>query len=111
MKRLYKSSTNRKIMGVCGGLAEYFNIDPVIIRAVFLILAFVYEFGFVAYIVLGLLLPYDYEVERDQQSGTRKAKAYRPKTKEFRWGTYEKNEKRKDVTPDKTFNKDDWSNF
>lgn len=31
-KRLYKSSTNRMLTGVCGGIAEYFNIDPTIVR-------------------------------------------------------------------------------
>lgn len=33
-KRLYRSRTNRMIWGVCGGLAEYFNIDPVIVRII-----------------------------------------------------------------------------
>ncbi len=34
-KRLYRSTDDRMIAGVCGGLAEYFNIDPVIIRIIF----------------------------------------------------------------------------
>ena|ERR1017187_9763208 len=37
-KRLYRSSTERKIAGVCGGLAEYFDIDPVIMRLIFVFL-------------------------------------------------------------------------
>jgi phage shock protein C len=37
-KRLYRSSTERKIAGVCGGLAEYFDVDPVIVRLIFIFL-------------------------------------------------------------------------
>ena len=37
-KRLYRSRTDRMIAGVCGGLAEYFNIDPVIIRIIAVVL-------------------------------------------------------------------------
>ena len=37
-KKLRKSATNKKLAGVCGGLGEYFNVDPVIFRAIFLIL-------------------------------------------------------------------------
>ena len=39
-KRLYRSNRNKMICGVCGGVAEYFNIDPTIVRLVFAILAF-----------------------------------------------------------------------
>ena len=39
-KKLYRSRKNKKIAGVCGGLAEYFNIDPTILRIVFVILTF-----------------------------------------------------------------------
>ena len=38
MKRLYRSTTDAKIAGVCAGLGEYFNIDPTIIRVIFFIL-------------------------------------------------------------------------
>lgn len=34
MKRLYRSRSDRKIAGICGGLAEYFNIDPTLIRLI-----------------------------------------------------------------------------
>ena len=40
MKQVYISETNRKIAGVCGGIGEYFEIDPVLIRVLFLILFF-----------------------------------------------------------------------
>jgi len=59
MKRLYRSRTDRKIAGVCGGLAEYFDIDPVIVR----IIAFALLLpgglpGFVPYVVLWIVVPY-----------------------------------------------------
>lgn len=45
------------IGGVCSGLAEYFNIDPVLIRIVFVILAFQHGIGFIAYIILWIVVP------------------------------------------------------
>jgi len=38
MKKLYRSSKDKKVAGVCAGLAEYFNIDPTIVRVVFVLL-------------------------------------------------------------------------
>ena len=55
-KRLQKSLTNKKIAGVCGGLGEYFNVDPVIFRAIFLILFICAGSGVIAYIVFALLM-------------------------------------------------------
>ncbi len=55
-KRLYRSTTNKMIFGVCGGVAEYFNIDVSIVRIVWGVLAFTF-FGLVAYIVAALVLP------------------------------------------------------
>ena len=60
-RRLYKSSTNKKIFGVCGGLAQYFNVDPTIIRLVWALLIFCAGTGVLAYIVAALMLPYDYQ--------------------------------------------------
>ncbi len=40
MKRLYLSNTEKKIAGVCGGLGEYFDVDPTIVRLLFIILCF-----------------------------------------------------------------------
>ena len=56
-KRLYRSRTNRIIWGVCGGLAEYFNIDPAIIRVIFVILVLAWGIGIIAYIVLAIIAP------------------------------------------------------
>ena len=55
-KRFQLSSTDRKIGGVCGGLAEYFNIDPLIVRLAFVALFFGWGCGML-YLLLWLLAP------------------------------------------------------
>ncbi len=57
MKKLCKSNTNKKICGVCGGIAEYLNADPTIIRLVFALMVLGWGTGVLAYIVLALVLP------------------------------------------------------
>jgi len=58
-KRLYRSRKDRMILGVCGGLADYFNIDPAIVRVVLVLLALIPPHGIVilAYIVLAIVVP------------------------------------------------------
>lgn len=57
-KKLYRSNTNRMICGVCGGIAEYFSIDPTIVRLVWAIVTlFGVVPGIVAYIVAAVLIP------------------------------------------------------
>jgi phage shock protein PspC (stress-responsive transcriptional regulator) len=51
------SSTDRMIAGVCGGLGEFFELDPVLFRAAFLVLAVIGGLGIVLYLVLWLLIP------------------------------------------------------
>ena len=57
MKKLCKSNTNRKICGVCGGIAEYLNADPTLIRLAFLLVAALAGSGVVAYFVAALVMP------------------------------------------------------
>ena len=57
MKRLYKSTKDRKVFGVCAGIAEYFNIDPTLVRLITLILIVAYGSGLLAYLVAALVLP------------------------------------------------------
>ena len=54
-KKLYKSN-DKKVCGVCAGVAEYFGIDPTIIRVIWALTAFSTGFGFVAYIVAAVVL-------------------------------------------------------
>ena len=56
-KRFYLSQTNKKMGGVCGGLAEYFEVDPLIVRVLFLVAILEVGVGLFAYIILWLLAP------------------------------------------------------
>jgi phage shock protein C len=56
-KRLVRSRNDRMIAGVAGGLAATFNIDPLLVRIVLLVLAFLNGFGFMLYLALWLLVP------------------------------------------------------
>ena len=56
-KKLYKSSTDKKLCGVCGGIAEYFNIDPTVVRVAWAILACFAGSGILAYIAAALIIP------------------------------------------------------
>lgn len=55
--RLYRSRTNRVIVGVCGGIAEHFNIDPIIIRILWVLLSLGYGTGLILYLVLAIIIP------------------------------------------------------
>ena len=57
-KRLYRSSVNYMLAGVCGGIAEYFNIDPTLIRLAWIILTCMScGTGIVAYIIAAIVIP------------------------------------------------------
>jgi phage shock protein C len=56
-KKFYRSRTDRKIWGVCGGLATYFNIDPTLVRVVAVASLLCGTLGFWIYIILALVAP------------------------------------------------------
>ena len=56
MKRLTKSY-DRKLCGVCGGIAEYLNIDPTIVRLIWLLLVLCAGTGMLAYIIAAIIIP------------------------------------------------------
>src|SRR5579883_217743 len=56
-KRLRRSSADKKIAGVCAGLADYFDLDPTIVRIVWLLAIFFAGTGFLIYIILWIALP------------------------------------------------------
>ena len=56
-RKLYRSRTNRKVAGVCGGLAEYFNLDPTLIRVLFVALAVLGGSGIVLYLAMWIIVP------------------------------------------------------
>lgn len=55
--KLYRSETNKVLGGVCGGLGEYFNIDPTIVRIIFILMAVFGGSGILIYIILWLVIP------------------------------------------------------
>ena len=56
-KKLYRSTTNKKLFGVCGGLAEYFDVDPTVVRIIYLLLLLGAGFGLLAYLICALIMP------------------------------------------------------
>ncbi|MCK9422409.1 MAG: PspC domain-containing protein [Bacteroidales bacterium] len=57
IKRLYRSKKDRMLAGVCGGMGNYFNLDPVLMRLVWVILFFAGGVGFLGYIIAWIIIP------------------------------------------------------
>ena len=55
--RIHKSTGDRKLAGVCGGIAEWLGVDPMIIRIVWVLMSFSWGSGVLAYLVCALILP------------------------------------------------------
>ena len=64
-KRLYKSRENRALCGVCGGIGEYFDIDPVIVRLLVVVFTLCGGAGLIGYIIAAIIIP-----ERDKLEGS-----------------------------------------
>lgn len=56
-KKLYRSRTDRVIFGVCGGLGEYFEVDSLILRILFILLTFTGGSGIIIYLILAIIIP------------------------------------------------------
>lgn len=57
MKKLYRSQTDRKLCGVCGGIAEYLGIDSTVVRLLWVILAIFFGSGILIYILAAFIMP------------------------------------------------------
>ena len=76
MKKLYKNKKEGKILGVCAGIAEYFDCDPTIVRLITVMLAFsTYSIGFWIYIIAAFVIPdkndiykYKEEIKNDMEA-------------------------------------------
>lgn len=69
-KKLYRTEgTDSKLCGVCGGIAEYFEIDPTIIRLLWVVITLMGGCGIIAYIVCALVMPKKSEVNGDEIIG------------------------------------------
>ena len=56
-KKLYKSNTDKKLDGVCAGIAEYFDVDPTVIRLAWVIFSLCGGSGLLAYIICAIVMP------------------------------------------------------
>lgn len=70
MKKLYRSRENKVLAGVCGGIGEYFEIDPVIIRLIWIVLTMIWGFGLFLYIIAIFLIPLEPKEIKIQDVGT-----------------------------------------
>jgi len=61
IKKLYRSTKDRWLAGICGGIAEYFELDPTIIRVLFVVFSLFAGGGILAYIILWLIIPQEPE--------------------------------------------------
>jgi phage shock protein C len=56
-RKLYRSKANRQLAGVCGGLAQYFNLDATLVRVLFVLLAVLGGSGLVLYVAMWIIVP------------------------------------------------------
>ena len=61
-KKLFKSTTDKKLCGVCGGIAMYFDIDPTLVRLAWVLFVALGGSGILAYIVGTIIIPKDTEI-------------------------------------------------
>lgn len=62
-KKLYRNEHDKKIAGVCSGLAEYLNLDPTFVRLIWAMVALCGGAGIIGYVVAALIIPVKSEVE------------------------------------------------
>ncbi len=67
MKRLYKSETDKKVSGVCAGVAEYYDVDPTLVRVGYVVLTLITGVlpGLVAYVIVAAIMPKKSEVTKN----------------------------------------------
>lgn len=74
-KKLYRSKKNEVVAGVCGGIGEYFDVDPTIIRIIFIILTIWGGAGIILYIIGMLVIPYEgQDLKQSQERNKERAK-------------------------------------
>jgi phage shock protein PspC (stress-responsive transcriptional regulator) len=71
-RRLRRSRRERVLFGVCGGLGEYFEIDPVLIRVAFVLISLAGGAGILAYLILAVVLPEEGALAEPGQAGLRR---------------------------------------
>lgn len=86
-KKLYRSRTQKMIFGVCGGLAEYFNMDPTIVRLIVVAISLFTGIGLIAYLIAGLVIP---EAPENYDSNQYQQQDYNPN--QYQQPNYDQNE-------------------
>ncbi len=86
-KKLTRSHDNEIIAGVCGGLGDYFDVDPTIIRIIFVILTLWGGLGIILYIIGIIIIPYNEDSKQEKQriktKATEKSKEFKEKVESF----------------------------
>ena len=57
MKKLYRSKRNKIIFGVCGGIGEYLDVDPTLVRLLWLLLSLLHGIGIIGYVIAWIIIP------------------------------------------------------
>ena len=63
-RKLYRSRHDRMLFGVCGGVGEYFSVDPTVVRLLFVLAALIGGHGLLAYLIVALVVPIEPAHER-----------------------------------------------
>lgn len=90
-KKLYRSVTDKMVGGVCGGLAEYFAVDPVIVRLIFVLAVIFGGSGIIAYIILWIIIPqkpyiitpFNYEQPKPESNSEQKTDEKKSENSQF----------------------------
>ena len=90
-RRIYRSRKESMIAGVCGGLGEYFDLDPVLMRIIFVLLAFAGGAGVIGYILAWIIIP---EAPQDSTTSSTPAAGHNPSSLQSTAGPEESKEKR-----------------
>jgi phage shock protein C len=85
-RRLYKSRTNRMIDGVCGGVAEYFGLDPTLVRIVWVLVTLLGGSGFILYIAAMIIMPVNHEAPLATEGSAPGEVVYSAPDKRRFWG-------------------------
>ncbi|EUJ28320.1 DNA-binding transcriptional activator PspC [Listeria grayi] len=63
MRKLYRSTYDKKLAGVCGGLADYFGIDATLVRLLWIVASLIFGSGILLYILAAIIIPSDPDSE------------------------------------------------
>ena len=74
-KKIYRSESDRRIAGVCGGIGEYFDVDSTLIRLAFVFFVLAAGTGILAYVIAAIIMPNESEVEQVITKDSKKKKS------------------------------------